>query len=204
MSAIRLAIYARVSTPGQTVEPQLLELHGHAKNRGWPVAHEFTDIISGAKVSREGLDRLMVLVRDRAVDAVMVVKIDRLARSLSHFARLCDELKSAGVALIILGQGIDTSRDNPCGEMQLGILAVIAQFERSLIRERTRAGLAVARAKGKVLGHTSTLMPALDERAAIVAAWRAAGGNNYRALGMRLGGVSGSTAWRVARKCAAA
>jgi DNA invertase Pin-like site-specific DNA recombinase len=80
-----------------------------------------------------------------------------------------------------------------------GVLAVIAQFERSLIQERTRAGLAVARSNGKVLGRVSPLMPAASKRGAIVAQWRAKGGG-YDELAVALGGVSRASAWREAQK----
>lgn len=195
---MKLAIYARVSTEIQSLEPQLLELRAHAANRGLKVAHEITDVISGAKASREGLDRLMAMVEAREIDAIMVVKIDRIARSLTNFVRVCALLTENKVALIIPGQGIDTSNANPCGEMQLGILAVIAQFERSLIQERTKAGLAVARAKGKVLGRPSPNLVPASERAALILAWRKTG-DGYAALADLLGGVSTATAWKLDR-----
>lgn len=201
---MNLALYARISTEGQSLEPQLTELRAAAASRGLRVAHEITDVISGSKASREGLDRLLTMVERREVDAIMAVKIDRIARSLTNFVRICALLTKHRVALIIPGQGIDTSKANPCGEMQMGILAVIAQFERSLIQERTKAGLAVAKASGKVLGRPSLLMPGPSQRPAIVAAWRAAtGGRDYDKLASMLGGVSRATAWRVARSCPA-
>ena len=198
---IKLAIYARVSTENQSLEPQLLELRNAAKMRGLTVLHEITDVISGSKASRDGLDRLMAMVEAREVDMIMVVKLDRFARSLANFVRLTETLDRCGVALIIPGQGIDTSDANPCGAMIRGVLAVIAQFERSLIQERTRAGLVVARANGKTLGRVSPLMPAKAERGRIVAAWHSkTGGGNYDELAEALGGVSRSSAWREAKK----
>lgn len=197
----RLAVYARVSTETQNLEPQLIELRAAAAQRGLSVLHEITDVISGSKASRTGLDRLMAMVEAREVDVIMVVKLDRLARSLANFVRLTATLDEHGVALIIPGQGIDTSDLNPCGTMLRGVLAVIAQFERSLIQERTKAGLAVARANGKTLGRVSALMPAKAERGRIVAAWRArTGGGNYDELADALGGVSRASAWREASK----
>ncbi len=110
--------------------------------------------------------------------------------------RLCATLDRCKVALIIPGQGIDTSDANPCAQMLRGMLAVVAQFERSLIQERTKAGLAVARAKGKVLGRPSPTMVPVAEREAIVRSWRADGGG-YTDLAARLGGVSTATAWKL-------
>lgn len=198
---MKLALYARVSTENQTLEPQLLELRAAAKMRGLTVLHEITDVISGSKASRDGLDRLMAMVEAREVDMIMVVKLDRLARSLANFVRLTATLDEHGVALVIPGQGIDTSDMNPCGTMLRGVLAVIAQFERSLIQERTKAGLAVARANGKTLGRVSPLMPDSATRGRIVATWRSrTGGGNYEELAEALGGVSRASAWREAAK----
>lgn len=204
---MKIALYARISTAEQSLEPQLMELRTAAKARsGGPHAIvEITDTISGSKASREGLDRLMAMVAAREVDVIMVVKLDRLARSLANFVNLTATLEENGVALIIPGQGIDTSDTNPCGAMIRGVLAVIAQFERSLIQERTRAGLAVARSRGKVLGRVSKLMPAPAGRRVIVEQWMAEGGDlehGYAELGRRLGGVSAASAWREARKYA--
>jgi len=143
---MKLAIYCRVSTENQSLEPQLLELRAAAKARGVVPLHEITDVISGSKASRDGLDRLMAMVEAKAIDAIMVVKLDRLARSLANFVQLTATLDRCGVALIIPGQGIDTSDANASAQMLKRMLAVIAQFERSLIQKRTKAGLAVARA----------------------------------------------------------
>lgn len=194
--AMKLALYARVSTESQSLEPQLLELRSAAKLRGITPLHEITDVISGSKASRHGLDRLMAMVEAREIDAIMVVKLDRLARSLANFVRLCATLDRCKVALIIPGQGIDTSDANPCAQMLRGMLAVVAQFERSLIQERTKAGLAVARSKGKVLGRPSPTMVPPAEREAIIRAWRA-DGTGYADLAALLGGVSTATAWKL-------
>lgn len=199
MTTKRLAIYARVSTEQQSLQPQLVELRSAAAALGLTVAYEITDVISGSKASRTGLDKLMAMVEAREVDIIMVVKLDRLARSLANFVRLTAVLDEHEVALIIPGQGIDTSDTNPCGTMLRGVLAVIAQFERSLIQERTKAGLAVARQNGKILGRPSPLMPEPAKRPEIVAKWRATGAG-YDQLAAALGGVSRASAWREAQK----
>jgi DNA invertase Pin-like site-specific DNA recombinase len=195
---MKLAIYCRVSTENQSLEPQLLELRAAAKARGVVPLHEITDVISGSKASRDGLDRLMAMVEAKAIDAIMVVKLDRLARSLANFVQLTATLDRCGVALIIPGQGIDTSDANPCAQMLKGMLAVIAQFERSLIQERTKAGLAVARANGKVLGRPSPNLVPAAERRELILGWRKTG-DSYAALAELLGGVSTATAWRLDR-----
>ena len=201
---MKTIIYARVSSESQSCEPQLLELRNHAALRGITVSEEITDVISGSKASREGLDRLLTMVRAGKVKTILAVKLDRLARSLSNFVALIGELNTHKVSLIIPGQGIDTTDSNPGSRFIITVFAAIAELERDFIRERTKAGLAVARASGKVLGRPSLLMPGPLQRPAIVAAWRAAtGGRDYDRLAAMLGGVSRATAWRVARSCPA-
>lgn len=198
---MKTVLYARVSTSEQSLEPQLLELRNAALARGWTVVREVCDVISGTKVGREGLDTVMEMVRRREVEAVVVVKLDRVARSLRHFTSIVDELAEMGVALICTSQGIDTSKDNACGQLQMAVLAAVAQFERALIVERTKAGLAAARAGGKVLGRVSSRMPSQPERIQIVQTWRSEGRpGGLDELGRRLGGVSRATAMRVEGK----
>lgn len=193
----QVALYYRVSTDDQTAQPQQQELRAYAQARGWEVVAEFTDVISGSKSSRVSLNLLMSRVRQRHFDAILVVKLDRLARSLSHFAQIVAELDKHGVALVCPGQGIDTSKSNPAGRLQMHVLAAVAEFERSLIIERTKAGLAAARARGVKLGKPSKRMiPNSDQ---IVKAWLDEGGHQLRELATRLGGVSVSTAFRLAQ-----
>lgn len=195
---MNVALYYRVSTGDQTVEPQQQELRTYAQTRGWTVTAEFTDVISGSKSSRASLDAMMARVRQRHFDAVMVVKMDRLARSLSHFAQIVGEFDRHEVALICPGQGIDTSKSNPAGRLQMHVLAAVAEFERSLIVERTKAGLAAARARGVKLGKPSTRLP--QNFLEITKQWLDEGSVQLRELATRLGGVSVSTAFRVAQE----
>lgn len=168
----RVAIYLRVSTADQSVEAQRLEMAEYCARRGWKETREYSDQISGAKSSRSGLDRLMADVRKRSVHAVLCVKLDRLGRSLSHLAQICDELGSHGVALVCPSQGIDTTDSNPAGRLQMHVLMAMAEFERSLISERTKAGLAVAIANGKKLGRRKFEMTTQGE--AVLHFWRQA------------------------------
>ncbi len=196
---MKCATYLRVSTSDQDLAPQRIELAAQMKARGWEHALECSDVISGGKVSREGLDRLLAGVEAGEFEAVLVVKIDRLARSLTHFAQLIEFFREHEIALIIPGQGIDTSKANPAGDLQMNVLAAVAQFERSIISERTKAGLVAARARGKVLGKPSAVL--VPNWRAVVGAWEAeTGGFDFRLLAERLGGVSKSTAHRLARK----
>jgi len=146
----RSAIYARVSTTEQAPENQLQVLRAFAGARGWAVT-EFVDHgVSGAKDRRPALDLMLAAVRTRKVDVVMVVKLDRLARSTRHLVTLVAEFEALKVDLVVLDQAIDTT--TPAGRLLFHMLAAIAEFERDLIRDRVLAGLRRARAEGQHLG----------------------------------------------------
>ncbi len=168
---MRVGIYARVSTTdkGQDVGMQLRELEAYAKARGWTVRGKFVDEgISGSQIKRPELDRLLTACRRRQVDVVLVWRLDRLGRSLKHLIIVLDELRTLGVSFVSLHEQIDCT--TATGQLMIHLLAAFAEFERSLIRERVKAGLANARAKGRHLGR-----PALVIDAAKVQAFRQAG-----------------------------
>ena len=180
----------RISTAEQTLQPQRIELASYiARLPGAPhVVEEFSDVISGAKAKRPGLDFLLarcaVLPRP---DVVLVVKLDRLGRSVINVVGLVQKLKAAGVSVICTSQGIDTRDSNPCGRLMLTIMAACAELERDMIIERTKAGLVAAVARGKVLGQPSkTLVPGV-ERVPIIERWIAGGKvGGFRALAVAL------------------
>ena len=150
---MKAAIYARVSTTDQTCALQLAELRIYVQARGWELAGEYVDTgWSGAKASRPELDRLMRDARKRAVDCILVWKLDRWARSVSHLVSSLEELKGLGVRWIAATQNLDTDESNPVGRLMTHLLGAVAEFEREMIRERTLAGLAYARSKGRVGG----------------------------------------------------
>ena len=154
---MRTAIYSRISTEKQSHDSQLVELRAYCERRGWNKATEYVDTMSGAKFTRQGLNRLLTDVRRGRVDVIVCFKLDRLGRSLAHLAQIVAELSSHHVALICTSQGIDTSDNNPAGRLQLGVLMAVAEFERSIIQERVHAGLRAARARGVTLGRKPTL-----------------------------------------------
>src|SRR6266480_2852404 len=158
MKAKRIAVYGRVSTDAQSHASQLREVRAYVRQR-WPKGEvtEYLDKTSGARFSREGLDSLMTEVRKGRIDVLTVYKLDRLGRSLQHLAQLIGEFEAHGTALIATSQGIDTSETNPAGRLQMHVLAAVAEFERSVIRERINAGLAAAREHGTILGRPRTL-----------------------------------------------
>ena len=159
-TAKRVAIYARVSTDGQSVDNQLRELATVAGRHGWTVAATFTDEgISGAKgrERRPGFDALCGAVARREVDVVAAWSVDRLGRSLQDLVAFLGELQAKGVDLYLHVQGLDTS--TPAGRAMFQMLGVFSEFERAMIQERVRAGLARARASGKRLGRPPALTP---------------------------------------------
>src|SRR5260370_21030914 len=158
MKAKRLAVYGRVSTDAQSHARQLREVRAYVRRR-WPKGEvtEYLDKASGARFSREALDALMAEVRQGRVDVLAVYKLDRLGRSLQHLAQLIGEFEAHGTALLATSQGIDTSESNPAGRLQMHVLAAVAEFERSVIRERINAGLAAAREHGTILVRPRTL-----------------------------------------------
>ena len=154
---MRTIIYTRVSTDTQNHDSQLQELRDYCTRRGWTTPEEISDVVSGTKTSRAGLDRLTALVRRGKVDIVVCFKLDRLGRSLSHLATLIGEFTAHNVALVVPAQGIDTSGANSAARLQLNILCAVAEFERDLIRERTLAGLVAARKRGARLGRPRSI-----------------------------------------------
>jgi putative DNA-invertase from lambdoid prophage Rac len=148
---MRAALYGRVSTADQHPENQLAELRQYAAARGWTVTREYVDEgISGAKDRRPALDELLRDARRRKFDVIAVARLDRLGRSLKHLVVLLDELAALGVAFVSINEAIDAT--TPGGKLQMHLLAAMAEYERELIRERVRSGLARVRAQGKRLG----------------------------------------------------
>lgn len=146
---MRVALYARVSTndKGQDVDMQLTELRAYAKLRGWTVTEEFVEQgVSGTKVSRPALDTLMQNVAVGCFDAVLVWKFDRFARSTKHLLTALETFQTHNVAFVSLTEGIDTS--SAIGRFVLTVLGGVAELERSIMIERTKAGMRNAASKG--------------------------------------------------------
>lgn len=149
----RVAFYLRVSTGGQTVENQRLELAAAAEQRGWTVAEIYSDNgFSGAKGrdKRPAFDRLCKDAVAGKFDVIAAWSVDRLGRSVLHLAQFVEDMRASGVGLFLLKQGLDS--ETPTGRAMLGMCSVFAELEREIIKERIHAGLNRARAKGKTLG----------------------------------------------------
>ena len=188
---MRAAIYARVSTNnGQSPEMQTRELREYCQRRGWDIAGEYVDVgVSGAKDSRPELNRLLTDAHRRQFDALVVWKFDRFARSVSHLLRALETFQALGIEFVSLTEGVDTS--TPAGKMVFTVLGAVSELERSLIRERVRAGLRNAKAKGKHIGR-----PKVAVDGSQIARLRSQG-LSWLTIGKRLG-VGEGTVRRVA------
>jgi len=146
----RAAIYVRVSTVEQETDMQETELREYCSRRGWETILYPDHAQSGAKQNRPALNSLLSDLRKRKIDVVVVWALDRLARSLKQLLTISEECKSLGVDLVSLRQNIDTTL--PAGRLTFQILGAVAEFERELLRERVKSGMAQARRAGKRIG----------------------------------------------------
>ena len=149
----RAAVYARVSTSDQNTENQLFRLREVAERAGWTITQTYTETASGAKRSRPALDAMMADAARRKFDVVMAWDVSRLGRSLRDLVDIFETLRALKVDLFLEQQALDTS--TPAGRALLQMSGVFAEFERAMIVERTKAGLAHARAKGVHCGRPS-------------------------------------------------
>jgi len=148
-----VAIYARVSTDQQTTENQLFELRAVARRHRWEVTQEYIDHgISGAKGrdKRPAFDALLKDAVRKEFDVIAAWSVDRLGRSLLDLLGFLDDIHAKGIGLYLHQQGVDTT--TPGGKALFQMVGVFAEFERAMIQERVKAGLARAREQGKTLG----------------------------------------------------
>jgi DNA invertase Pin-like site-specific DNA recombinase len=158
----RAALYLRVSTVDQHPETQVYDLRQMAAQRGYEIAKEYTDRISGVKARRPGLDEMMRDARRGHFDVVLVWACDRIARSTRHFLEVLDELNRLNVEFVSFREQIDTG--GPLGRAIVVIIGAIAELERSLIVERVRSGMRRARLEGRPIGRPAL---ALDREAIV-------------------------------------
>ena len=148
---MKAAIYARVSTGEQNSETQLTALRHYCQGRGWEIHNEYVDEgISGSTPFRPQLDLMMQHARYGWFKVLLVWKFDRLFRSVPHMLEALDRLRTLEIDFVSMTENIDTS--TAAGKMTFTFLAAVAEFEQSLIRERTLAGMARAKAEGKQIG----------------------------------------------------
>lgn len=191
------AIYLRVSSSLQTTKCQRPDIDRVVKANGYNVVETYSEEMSAAKYRPE-FEHMMIDARAGKFTVLVIWALDRFGRSMAGNIRDVIELDKLGVRIVSVKEPW-LNTDGPVRELLVAIFSWVAQQERDRLIDRTKAGLAVARANGKALGKPSKVMVAPELRAGIVNQWRNAGGKDYRALGRLLGGVSGSTAWRVAK-----
>ena len=150
----RAGLYARVSTNDQQTLPmQSRAMREYAARRGWTIAVNVREVGSGA-ARREAREELLEAARRREIDVVLVWRLDRWGRSVMDLLATLQELEHLGVGFVSLTEALDLT--TPAGRAMAGLLAVFAAFEREILSERTRAGLAHARENGKRLGRPAT------------------------------------------------
>src|SRR4030088_832478 len=197
MKPKRAAAYVRVSSFEQNTEAQETALREYVQRRGWTLHKIYRDEgISGTKASRPALDELLRDCRRKAIDVVVVWSFDRFARSLTTLVSGLELCRAVGIDFVSVTEAVDTSL--PMGELMFQIIGAISQFERSLIAERVRSGLANARAKGKILGRPPLRRLSRMETAALRRE-RAQGKLPFRRLASRFG----VSVWTAHRLCGA-
>lgn len=161
-----VAIYARVSTDDQETDNQVHRLQEVAMARGYVTFSTYIDHASGADAKRPELDRMMKDAKHHCFDRILCTKLDRLARSTINLLNVMQDLKSYRVDVEFLDQPIDTS--TAAGQMMLTILGAMAEFERELIRDRTKDGLRRAEAEGRKPGQPKKHLTDYQLRKALI------------------------------------
>lgn len=154
MSAVkdpRVGIYCRVSTASQSVDPQESALQEYTARRDWTNVRVFADkAVSGMRERRPALDELMLSCRRRELDVVLVWRFDRFGRSVRHLLETLEEFRQLEIQFISMTEALDSS--TPSGRLFFALVATIANFERDLLAERVKLGLAESRRRGTRLG----------------------------------------------------
>ena len=181
----RAAIFARVSTADQSCERQVSELTSFAERCGYDVAGTFRDTAPGASANRAARKKVMALAQARQIDAVLVSELSRWGRSTQDLLATLHQLAGWKVSVVAMS-GMTFELDTPHGRMMATMLSGIAQFERDLISERVKSGLAAAKARGKKLGRQPGQRPKSDRLAPKVLQ-AVSEGRSYRWIARDLG-----------------
>lgn len=193
----RAVIYARVSTADQSCERQLRDLKGFAERSGYEVVGTFRETASGMKANRAARTEVMKLAQARRIDAILVTELSRWGRSTQDLLDTLNRLSSWRVSVVAMS-GMTFEVDTPHGRMMATLLAGIAQFERDMLSERVRSGLAAARARGRKLGRQLGDRPKSDRLALKVLAL-VDEGRSYRWIARDLG-LSKNTVTAIVRR----
>lgn len=180
----RVAIYCRVSSADQSCERQERDLVAFAERAGYEVVGVWKEVASGAKDDRVERKQVMALARAREVDAVLVTELTRWGRSTIDLVHTLQDLQAWGVSLIAQ-TGLQFDLSTPQGKLIASLMAALAEFERDLLRERVRSGMAAAKARGQTLGRRLGQRPKADKLGPKVMEMVAAG-HSYRTIGKAL------------------
>ncbi len=193
----RAVIYARVSTADQSCERQVADLTEFAARAGYDVLDIHKETISGTKTNRHARNQIMALAQARKIDAVLVTELSRWGRSTQDLLDTLNQLAGWHVSVVAMS-GMTFELDSPHGRMMTTMLAGIAQFERDLMSERIKSGLAAAKARGKKLGRQPGQRPKSDRLAPKVMALTAEG-RSYRWIARDLG-ISKNTVAEIVKR----
>lgn len=191
------AIYARVSTSDPSCERQVAELTAFAERGGYDVVWIFKETASGAAANRAARNQVIALAQARRIDAILVTELSRWGRSTQDLLETMNRLAGWKVSVVAMS-GMTFELDTPHGRMMATMLAGIAQFERDLLSERVKSGLAAARARGKKLGRQPGQRPKSDKLAPRVIQ-AVADGRSYRWVARDLG-ISKNTVLEIMKR----
>jgi len=183
MGQLRAAIYARVSTVDQNFDRQVGDLEAFAARAGYEVVEVWRETASGTKEQRPERKKILALAQARKIDVILVTELTRWGRSMVDLVHSLQALQAWNVSLIAQ-TGLQFDLATPQGKLIAGVMATLAEFERDLLRERVKSGLAAAKARGKRLGRAEGQRPS-DRHATKVLRLLAAG-RSYRSVAREL------------------
>jgi putative DNA-invertase from lambdoid prophage Rac len=194
---MRAAIYCRVSTADQNCDRQVRELRAFAKRLGAEVVGVFKETASGAKNDRAERRKVLALAQAREIDAILVAELSRWGRSLLDLIETLQALQSWRVSMLAQN-GLQLDLSTPHGKLLAGVLGSLAEFERDLLRERVKSGLAAARARGVALGRQKGQRPVADKHERKILELRQAG-RSYRQIAEQLR-IDKNTVWQAVKR----
>ena len=192
----QVAIYCRVSTDDQSCERQERDLRAFAKRAGHKIVGVFKETASGARNDRVERNKVMALARNHEIDAILVTELSRWGRSTQDLVQTLDDLHSWKVS-VLAQHGLTFDLSTSSGKLMRTIMAGLAEFERDLIRERVKSGLAAAKARGVSLGRQHGQRPS-DKKAKKVLSLHAEG-LSYRRIARNLG-LSKNTVMEIVKR----
>jgi putative DNA-invertase from lambdoid prophage Rac len=192
----QVAVYCRVSTEDQSCERQERDLRAFAKRAGHQIVAVFKETASGAKTDRAERKKVMALAQARKIDAILVTELSRWGRSTQDLVQTLDDLHSWKVS-VLAQTGLSFDLSTASGKLMRTIMAGLAEFERDLIRERVKSGLAAARSRGVALGRQVGQRPS-DKKAKTVFKLHK-DGLSYRLIGRNVG-LSKNTVMDIIRR----